>query len=320
MISLRSSRLGSFVLVVCFCFTSLSSVFSQESRRIEQGERIQFTVAVETVTLDVVVVDKRGRFVPGLLQNDFEILDGGVSQEIGFFTAEFTPVTTTLLLDSSSSIRSNLGAIQTAAYLFTRNLSEGDRVRIGLFANDVRFGPRFSNNVGEHYAQLRTMRPAGKTVLYDAVIQALDQLSEIEGRKSLLIFTDGDDAGPVYEGSQSTREDTLEAAKYSQVTIYTVGFTGWGPDGSDSLNRTFLTALAETTGGRAFFPDDIDRVQAAFADVQEDLHRHYRLAYIPNKNQNSQELWRPLEVRIKERDDLMVRTRQGYYVSVKDSM
>ena len=122
-------------------------------------------------------------------------------------------------------------------------------------------------------------------------------------------------------------EDAVEAAKLSEVTIYTVGFTGWGPDGSYSVNRPFLTTLAEATGGRAYFPEDIEAVKDAFADVQEDLHRHYRMAYIPAENPDTLDEtgaetdvnWRPLEVRVKNRDDLIVRTRQGYYTSTDET-
>ena len=303
---------------------------TEEAREAQQpaqtrGGRVQFAVRVESVTLDVVVVDKRGRFIPGLAESDFVILDGGEPQDIQFFTAEFTPVTTMLLLDSSSSIRSNLGAIQTAGYLFAQNLSEGDTARIGLFGSGVRFGPRFTDDLNEHYALLRSMRPAGKTALYDAIITALEEVGVVEGRKSLLVFTDGDDSGPAEQGSESTMEDAVEAAKQSEVTIYTVGFTGWGPDGSFSVNRPFLTTIAEATGGRAYFPEDIEAVKDAFADVQEDLHRHYRMAYIPAENPEPEPgletdpNWRPLEVRVKNRDDLIIRTRQGYYSSGETS-
>lgn len=300
----------------------LSAVLLTAFEAAAQDDRVRFGVSVESVTLDVVVVDHRGRFVPGLTKEDFIILENGESQKIAFFTAEFTPVTTLLLLDSSSSIRSNLSAIQTAGYLFAQNLSEGDTARIGLFSNTVRFGPRFTASLSEHLAVLRSMKPAGKTALYDAILYSLEELSVVEGRKSLLVFTDGDDAGPAEHGSEATSEDTLEGAKLSEVTIYTVGFTGFGPNGGESVNRPFLTALAEATGGRAFFPEDVEQVKKAFADVQEDLHRHYRMAYIPSETPEPDPLaesWRPLEVRIRGRDDLIVRTRQGYYARSSES-
>jgi Ca-activated chloride channel family protein len=275
--------------------------------------RIQFAVKVETVNLDVVVTDHRGRFVPGLKAENFEVRENGQLQDIQFFTAQFTPVTTLLLLDSSSSIRSSLSAIQTAAYLFASNLSEGDLARVGLFSDTVRFGPRFTDDLHEHFAILRSMTAAGKTALYDAILEALGELEKVEGRKSLLIFTDGDDAGPAHQGSRATLEETIEGGRRSQATIYTIGFTGWGPDGSDSVNRPFLSTLAEASGGRAFFPEDVDQVKDAFAEVQEDLHRHYRMAYVPSNPVDDDNEWRPIIVTLKGRQDLTVRTRQGYY-------
>lgn len=323
--SQKSVRSVTYILLgglVAIPLAGASVGYSQETPK----GRFSFAVRVESVTLDVVVVDERGRFVPGLTRDDFVILDRGEPQQIEFFTAEFTPVTTLLLLDSSSSVRSSLSAIQTAAYLFAQNLSEGDRARIGLFSSGVRFGPQFTDDLSEHYALLGSMHPAGKTALYDAIIEALEELASVEGRKSLLVFTDGDDAGPAEQGSEHTMADAIQAAKLSEVTIYTVGFTGWGPDGSDSVNRPFLTTLAEATGGRPYFPEDVEAVKAAFADVQEDLHRHYRMAYIPpvrtapaetdpDALKEAEADWRPLEVRVKGRDDLLVRTRQGYYSS-----
>ena len=275
--------------------------------------RLQFAVSVETVTLDVVVVDKKGRFVPGLRRESFEVLEDGLPQELSFFTAQFTPVTTVLLLDSSSSIRSSFTAIQTAAYLFAQNLSEGDRARIGLFSDEVRFGPDYTDELSAHLAMLKTMKPEGPTVLYDAILAAIRELGTVEGRKSLLVFTDGDDAGPDNHGSRAAIADVIEGAKQSEITIYTVGFSGWGPDGSESVNRPFLTTLAEATGGRPFFPKKVEDVQKAFAEVQADLHRHYRMAYAPSSVASGLAGWRNIEVKVKTKPGLFVRTRQGYY-------
>jgi VWFA-related protein len=296
---------------------------AQEPNPPQDEGRLQFAVSVETVTLDVVVVDKKGRFIPGLKQENFEILEDGLPQEATFFTAQFTPVTTLLLLDSSSSIRSSLTAIQTAAYLFAQNLSEGDAVRIGLFNHEVSFGPSFSSDIGEHLGMLRAMKPAGKTALYDAILAALEELELVDGRKSLLVFTDGDDAGPANQGSTATMEEAIEGGKQSLATIYTVGFEGWGPQGAESVNMPLLTSLAEATGGRAFFPEDVEEVKKAFAEVQRDLHRHYRIAYVPVRSPLNQEAaWRNIEVRlkgVKRGENLLVRTRQGYYARPETS-
>ncbi len=275
--------------------------------------RLQFAVSVETVTLDVVVVDKKGRFVPGLSRESFEVLEDGFPQEVSFFTAQFTPVTTILLLDSSASIRSSLTAIQTAAYLFAQNLSEGDRVRIGLFNNEIRFGAGYTDDIAAQFGMLRTMKAEGGTKLYDAILEALGELATVEGRKSLLLFSDGDDAGIANKGSKAGIEEVIEGAKQSEVTIYTVGYPGLGAEGKDSINRPFLTTLAEATGGRPFFPEKVEDVKKAFADVQLDLHRHYRMAYAPSVVASGLAGWRNIQVKVKTKPGLFVRTRQGYY-------
>jgi VWFA-related protein len=309
-----ASQLRKFVCALAASFLA-ASAGAQDP--VPPEGRLQFAVSVETVNLDVVVVDKKGRFIPGLKQENFEILEDGLPQESTFFTAQFTPVTTLLLLDSSSSIRSSLSAIQTAAYLFAQNLSDGDRVRVGLFNHDVFFGERFSDDISEHLAILRGMKPAGKTALYDAILAALEELEPVDGRKSLLVFTDGDDAGPDNQGSTATMEEAIEGGKQSLATIYTVGFKGWGPQGADSVNVPLLTALAEATGGRAFFPEDVEEVKKSFAEVQRDLHRHYRIAYVPARSSTADDTaWRNIEVRltgVKRGGELLVRTRQGYY-------
>ncbi len=278
---------------------------------VDEG-RLQFAVSVETVTLDVVVVDKKGRFVPGLSRESFEVLEDGLPQELSFFTAQFTPVTTLLLMDSSSSIRSSLTAIQTAAYLFAQNLSEGDTARVGLFSDEVRFGVGYTDDIAVHLKMLQSMKPEGTTALYDAILVALQELGTVDGRKSLLVFTDGDDAGPEHRGSRATLDDVIEGARQSEVTIYAVGFMGKRADGTGSVNRPFLTALAEATGGRPFFPEKVEDVKKAFAEVQQDLHRHYRLAYAPANLAAGAGGWRNIHVTVKK-PGLFVRTRQGYY-------
>lgn len=317
-------RLIRQVLLATAALTFCSSVSAQTPPPPppQESGRLQFAVSVETVTLDVVVVDKKGRFVPGLTRESFEVLEEGLPQELSFFTAQFTPVTTLLLLDSSSSIRSSLSAIQTAAYLFAQTLSQGDTARIGLFSDEVRFGAGYTDNISVHLGMLNTMKPAGPTVLYDAILAALRELESVEGRKSLLLFTDGDDAGPANKGSRASIEDVIEGAKQSEVTIYTVGFVGGGPRGGGHyepyklvpgrVNRPFLTSLAEATGGRPFFPEKVEDVQKAFAEVQKDLHRHYRMAYVPANLAVGAGGWRNIEVKVKK-PGLLVRTRQGYY-------
>jgi VWFA-related protein len=280
------------------------AVQAQQTRRPPR-----FAVNVDAVTLDVVVTDKKGRFVKGLKQEDFVVLEEGVPQALEFFTAETTPVTVMVLLDSSASVRSSLESIQKSANHFLDKLRRGDRARVGLFHERVIFGPRFTDDIDEHIAMIRNMRPHRSTHLYDALYEALEKLSTVEDRKALLLFTDGDD-----EGSETTREDAVEAARRSYVSIYTVGFLGWNwVDGMD-INENLLTQLAEFSGGSAFFPENEKEIRKSFDRIQDELHRQYRMAYFPKEKQG-EDVWRHIDVKVPKRRDLTIRARQGYYSS-----
>ena len=278
------------------------------------GERFSFMVRVPSVTLDVVVADDRGRFVTGLAADDFEILEDGVPQEIRFFTADLTPVTSLLLLDSSASVRSSLTAIQTAAYLFLRNMATADQGRVATFSEGVRFGPPYASDIWNQVPMIRAMRPFGKTALYDAILTSLQELSRLEERKALILVSDGEDSGPEAKGSVSTREQALEGARLSEGAIYTLGYTGWSPEGGGKLNREFLDAVAEQSGGRSYYPEKIEELSRHFRQIQHELHRQYQIAYLPSKDRKEGG-WRSIDVRIKGRDDLVARTRKGYYAA-----
>jgi VWFA-related protein len=272
-----------------------------------QKDPVRFSVDVNAVALDVVVTDRKGKFVKGLKRDDFVVLEEGVPQELTFFTAEATPVTVLVLLDSSASVRANLKIIQKAANRFIDKLRRGDKARVGFFHNRVIFGPSFTDDMDEHIAMIRNMRPQRSTHLYDALIAALQELAPVRERKSLLVFTDGDD-----EGSNASREDALEAARRSDVSIYGVGYLGWSFEDGMNINEELLSQLSKDTGGRAFFPMKEKEIQKAFDRIRDELHRQYRMAYFPGKGKGG-DSWRKIDVRLKKKKNLVVRTRLGYF-------
>jgi len=267
----------------------------------------RFSVDVNAVALDVVVTDQRGRFVKGLKQEDFVVLEDGVPQELTYFTSATTPVTVLLLLDSSSSVRSHLREVQKAANRFIDKLQRGDKARIGLFHNEVIFGPQFTDDMKQHMAIIKQMRPQRSTLLYDAVLASLEELASVPDRKSLLIFTDGDDGG-----SNASIDDALQAARRSHATIYTVGLLGWNDEEGMNTNERLLTQISEYTGGRAFFPNEEEEMSRAFDRIQDELHRQYRMVYFPSDLEGPDD-WHEIEVQMSERKNLVVRTRLGYY-------
>ena len=107
-------------------------------------------------------------------------------------------------------------------------------------------------------------------------------------------------------------EEALEAARRSRVSVYAVGLVGWSASGGMDINKGLLTRLAEYTGGRAFFPTDEKEMRRAFDTVSEELHRQYRMAYFPPTSGDVSG-WRSIEVKMASRQNLVVRTRLGYY-------
>jgi VWFA-related protein len=264
---------------------------------------------VEAVNLSVVVTDKKGRFIPDLDVDDFLVYENRVPQELVFFTAEVTPVTLLLLLDASTSVRESVDGIKEAASNFVGKLWEGDQAIIADFNERVRFSSHFSDDVDRLVSTIQSLYPSGWTALYDSVLLSIEKVSEAEGRKALLVFTDGDDSRSAGFGSEASAKDAVEGAKFPEVTIYAVGFEGRGGGG---VNKGFLKKLSEETGGTAFFPKGIGDLNQSFEQIQDELHSQYRIAYVPVKHEKNGE-WRTIEVRVKDRDDLVVRTRQGYY-------
>ena len=280
-------------------------------------EQIEFRVAVDAVYLNAVVTAGR-RLISGLKAEDFEIRENGVQQKLSFFASGNTPLTIILLLDASSSIQPNAHGVRSAAIHFVRQLRPGDRAMIGFFNQDLIFPTDFTGDVNTLERAIEGFRPGGATALYDAVQVSLGELSAVNGRTALLVFADGTDSWPSAEGSEMTQDEAVEHGKLSDVSIYTVGFEGRLGFGSgvSGVNRHFLGNLANETGGRAFYPHDLEQLGYHFSKVMEELHSQYRIAYLP-KDTTRDGTWRRIEVGIKYYDHLDVRTRQGYYAVQK---
>lgn len=296
------------LLLSALAFSARPAPAQEES----QEGRFQFRSTVEAVNLSIVVTDKKGRFIPGLTAENFVVSENRVPQEIAFFTSEVTPVTLLLLLDASTSVRESVDGIKEAASNFVSKLWDGDKAIIADFNERVRFSSHFSGDIDRLVATIQSLYPSGWTALYDSILLSLEKVSEAEGRKALLVFTDGDDSRSMGVGSEASSKDAVEGAKFTEVTIYAIGFEGRGGLGSSGVNKGFLKKLAEETGGAAFFPKGIGDLNQSFDQIQDELHSQYRLAYVPSNLDKNGE-WRTIEVRVKNRDDLVVRTRQGYY-------
>ena len=299
-------------ILITLCLVTLP-VYLANSQKSAVDKRFRFAIDIDQVALDVVVTNSRGRFEKNLKAEDFRVLEDGVAQQLTFFTSSFTPVTVQLLLDSSPSVRPSLSAIKLAANRFVTNLSSGDKAKIILFHEAYTGGTAFTNDELQLIALISSMRPRGReTILYDSILRALGELDPVSGRKVLLLLSDGTDAG-----SESSLEDVIEGARRSNAVIYCIGFMGWTMEKGMYVEKDLLEKIAATTGGRAIFPRNEKELGESFEAIQEELHRQYRMAFIPSSADGDKSLWREIKIRVPRKKNPIIRTRLGYYARPK---
>ena len=185
-----------------------------------------FRSATRTVAVYATVSDAQGRLVPDLTREDFEVYDDGKRQELTLFENGSQPITVVLLLDRSGSMVGNFNLVRSAAEQFVGALRTGDKARIGSFANRIQLDPRdFTSNKRDMIAILRTeLQEAGPTPLWNAVNVGITALLHQDGRRVVLVFTDGVDR-PDGNNNVSFREVARNAAR-EDVMVYAIGLAG----------------------------------------------------------------------------------------------
>jgi VWFA-related protein len=270
------------------------------------------TVDVTRVNLLYTVTDKKGRFVTDLTKDDFEVIEAKKQQSIQEFTAESDlPLRLGILIDTSNSIRDRFKFEQEAAISFINNVIRTNQDKGLVVSFDTR-AELVADLVGETdklIAAVRSLRPGGGTALYDAIFFACrDKLSQDQPkhkfRRAIVIVSDGDDNQSSY-----TRDQALEMAQKADVVLYAI-----------STNRSkmeqdgdkILKYYAAETGGRAFFPFQVQDMEQSFENIANELRHQYNVSYKPEPLKTDG-LFHPVELRVKGRKDLVVHVRKGYY-------
>ena len=278
-----------------------------EPRLPRQREPIR--VEVEAVNVLVTVHDKTTRkFITDLGVDDFSIIEEGVYQRITNFSQQINlPLTIALCIDTSSSVKIKLGFEKEAAidFLFTV-MQPRDRVLLLEFDTGVTLLHDFTSNPNDIVGEIRRLKAGGGTSLYDAIYLISEQKMLAEkGRKTLVILSDGADLT-----SQHTFQEALELGHKAEVSIYAISTTRFGAD-IDHEGDNVLKQMAESTGGRAFFPYTAKQLTSSFKLINEELRSQYNLAYVPT-NKAKDGRFRRLKVRVR-RDDVIIRHRKGYF-------
>jgi Ca-activated chloride channel homolog len=280
-----------------------------------------FKSGARTVSVYATVTDSDGRLVPDLTREDFEVYDNGKLQPISIFSSEIQPITVVMMLDRSGSMRGNFRLLEAAGEAFVRRMGPGDKARIGSFAARIQVDPQeFTSNQDELVRILRTeLQEEGPTPLWNAVNVAITSVSPQEGRRVVLVFTDGADSPMNFKFNNLSVMDVIERAQREEVMVYAIGLSSSGPasfrrggfGGGTQGPDPSLPTIAAETGGGYFELAKAGDLRTTFAQVAEELHRQYMIGFEPAKLDDKTH---KLEVKIKK-PGMKTRARKSYRAS-----
>lgn len=238
-----------------------------------------FRAGTQIVPLYVTVVDAQKRLVPNLTREDFEIFDNDVRQEIALFDSEVQPITVVVMLDTSASMTPSFDLVIAAAEQFLLRLLPADRGRVGAFNDKIEFSPEFTNDRDHLVRELKNLDFGNPTRLYDAIAASLDELQDIDGRRVILVFTDGDDTA-----SRVGLGHVLDRARAEEVMVYGIGLESDYFNGVRQVRSRpdrGLRRLAEETGGGYFELEKTADLSSTFTRVAQELHSQYVVGFTP---------------------------------------
>lgn len=294
----------------------------------ESGQEKEI-VTVRRVRLPITVLDKKGQFVSGLTQSDFQITEDRIPQQIDSFTSEEAnrlPLYVGVLMDTSPSTAGKLKFEQESAMNFIQTVvrPRRDRVLFATFDHQITLRQDFTDRLELLDRAVFGVKKTGdKTALYDAVWQFCDEkMRSAQGRRALVLITDGDDTY-----SRADINDAIDIAQRTETTIFAIstkaGLSAVVPGveagqvqdhGDKALER-----LCEETGGRAFFTGDMLALERSFTKIATELRSQYLITYRPT-NDRYDGSYRKVDVKLLNGNDkFKLRTKRGYK-AVTDSV
>jgi Ca-activated chloride channel family protein len=275
------------------------------------AQEATFHVDVKLVNIFVNVTDKNGAIVGGLTRDDFAIFEDGRPQEIAIFEKQSeVPLNLTLAIDTSGSVQKDLSDEAAAARHFAHDiLRPQDEMSVLEFATEVRELTPFTNKLAVIDHGLGELRGDWATALYDAICAGSERLGKREGRKVLVVVSDGDDTA-----KSSTYAQALEAALRNEVMIYSlIDVPIEASAGRDTGGEHALITLAEQTGGKHFYVSE-GGLDKAFAKVSDDLRTQYLIGYYPQHQVPGTDFHRVVvTVPRAAADEFNIRNKAGYY-------
>jgi Ca-activated chloride channel family protein len=271
-----------------------------------------FHGSVDLVNVGVTVAGKKQRLVTNLTVHDFAVYEDGKAQSIFAFASGAEPgppLHVGVLLDVSGSQELDLGFTQKAVIKFLTSLPEAVDMTFIDFASQVRGGRYAQSDFPRLAKRVRSLTAGGETALYDAIGVYLDGASQQDGRKVMVLYTDGGDTQ-----SSLSLGSLMKLLKASDVTVYAIGALEKQPQRSQLIQRALLADIAEATGGTAFFPSGVKDLDRIYEQVLGEVRAQYTIGYL-STNEKADGAWRKVDVKVTRADaeGLRIRARKGYY-------
>ncbi len=286
---------------------------------VSSAQVVTYKSRVDLVSFSVTVLDRKGNFVKDLKEPEFEVYEDGKKQVLKYFTtgsegAEIAALHLGVLFDISGSMDEDMHLSRTAAIKFLKTLDDAKDMTLVDFDTEVRVARYTPADFPSLVERIRTRKAEGYTALYDAVGVYLDGASSQDGRKILVLDTDGGD-----NDSNITFTDMMTLLKASDATVYTIGFIQH--TGSAALDlRSRLQQIAEITGGQSFFPMSVKDLDGVYEKIRDEIRAQYTFGYL-SSNTKQDGTWRKVDIKVVRPGlkDIKIRTRKGYFAPFKDA-
>jgi Ca-activated chloride channel homolog len=304
-------RHGLISLLLCFSLFAIAQEPEQT-----QGEAGTFRVKVNLVNVYATVTDETGAPVTDLKKEDFRIAEDGNPEKIAVFEQESDrPLSIVLAIDTSQSVRKDLKLeLDSARRFVASTVRPVDRLALYHFSEVVKESVPFTNSFQKIAEGIRKTRTGAGTAMFDAIYLAGMALNEREGRKVLVLITDGGDTT-----SSIDYQTAVRTAQQSEALVYSIIMVPIENDaGRNTGGEHALIQLAKDTGGKYYYASTPTGLDAAFQQISKELRTQYLLAYYPSRR-TADSGFRRVQITVDNAANpekkLIVRHRAGYYTS-----
>lgn len=301
------------ILVSLIAIGSLSGQFKPVDPKPIDSDTPTFSIKVNLVRLLVSVRDADGGLLTNLNKEDFRILDSGTAQDISVFERNTSlPLSVAVLIDTSGSTDKDLRYEVTSIQHFIGTLlgagNPDDAFALFSFNWRTNLEVDFSRSEKRADHALHALHGEGGTSLYDAIYLASDSLRNRDGRHVMIVVTDGGDTT-----SYKQYPDALAGAQRADAVLYPIIVVPVASDaGRNTAGEHALVTLAQSTGGRAFYPESADGLDTAFSDILHELRTQYLIGFYPKGVPERARSYHAVNVQI-PRPALRISARSGYY-------